>query len=83
MEWSKWSAAEEKTEKEKEGDLVLVKRPNNAPLGTSIRWKTNAVLVQKVNEVFTVTISERNYNVNGDHLGNGNNDSVQCRQELE
>jgi len=33
------SAAEEETEKEKEDDLVLVKRPNSLPVGTSIHWK--------------------------------------------
>ena len=77
------SAAEEEKEKEKEGDLVLVRRPKNAPVETSIHWKRNSVLVQKVNEVFTATVNERNYNVKEDHLGNSNNDSVQLRQELE
>jgi len=39
--------------------------------------------VQKVNEVFTATVNERNHTVKEGHLGNGNNDAVQLRPRLE
>lgn len=69
-------------QEEEEDGLRQVRVSNSEEEGNAIHWTRKSVLVQSANEVFSALVIERS-NQKKKHLCNGNNDSVQLRQELD